>query len=120
MGYRFLPFIIFCVSALPLLGDERAAATLSFAQVNATTYHYKMTLTNTGTSNLGTYWFAWVPGEDFMPTSPTNISSPPSWTSTITFAGPGDGYAILWTAGTPLAPGGSLSGFEFDSATTPQ
>ena len=120
MVYRFMVSIILLVCALPAWGDERATAILSFAQINATTYHYKMTLNNIGTTNLGTYWFAWVPGEDFMPTSPTNISSPPSWTSQITFAGPGDGYAILWIASSPLAPGGSLSGFEFDSTTTPQ
>jgi hypothetical protein len=112
--------MILLLSALPAWGGERATAILSFAQISPTTYHYKMTLNNTGTTNVGTFWFAWVPGEDFMPTSPTNISSPPSWTSQITLAGPGDGYAILWTAGQPLAPGGSLSGFEFDSTTTPQ
>src|ERR1700753_1111245 len=90
MFYRLMPSIIFLVSVLPLWGDERAAATLSFTQINTTTYHYKITLNNTGTTNVGTFWFAWVPGEDFMPTSPTNISSPPSWTSQITFEGAGE------------------------------
>lgn len=122
MIYRLAAFAIFFVSVFPALGDERASAKLSFTQVNASTYHYSLTLNNIGTTNLGTFWFAWVPGEDFMPTSPTNITSPADWAPTIVNTGTGDGYAILWIAdsNTTLAPGASLSGFEFDSTTTPQ
>ncbi len=104
-------------------GAEKASATLTFSQVNSNGYHYTLTFNDIGTTNLGTFWFSWVPGQDYMPTSPTNISTPSSWTATITNSGQGDGYAILFQASSASAavtPGKSLTGFAFDSTTTPQ
>ena len=37
-------------------------------------YHYSVTVTDTGTTNVGTFWMGWIPGEDFLPSIP---SSPP-------------------------------------------
>jgi hypothetical protein len=79
------------------------------------------TSTSTSTSPIGTFWFAWVPGADFLPTSPFNITTPTGWTEQVTHTGPGDGFAIQFVAGTGslLAPGNSLSGFGFTSADAP-
>jgi hypothetical protein len=93
-----------------------ANATLSTVSPGA----YALTLDNTGGTTIGTFWYAWVPGKDFMPGAiPTSILSPPGWTGTVTGSGNStDGYAIQWkaTSGTnDLAAGSSLSGFEFDS-----
>lgn len=104
-------------------GAEKASASLTFSQLNSNTYHYSLTFNDIGTTNLGTFWFAWIPGQDYMPTVPTNISSPASWTAAIVHSGQGDGYAILFQANSAAAavtPGNSLTGFAFDSATTPQ
>ncbi|MGA2253609.1 MAG: PEP-CTERM sorting domain-containing protein [Thermoguttaceae bacterium] len=81
---------------------------------------YALTLNDTGSTTIGTFWYAWEPGQDFMPgAKPTSILSPPGWTDTITGSGTSsDGYAIQWTAtsaANDLAAGGSLGGFEFDS-----
>jgi hypothetical protein len=122
-----LNLIVFSVT-LSLVGAnsasaaEKATASLSFSQVNNNTYHYTLTLNDVGTTNLGTFWFAWIPGQDFMATSPTNITAPPSWTATVTNGGTGDGYAVEFVASSSAAvtPGNSLTGFAFDSTSTPE
>jgi uncharacterized protein (TIGR03437 family) len=108
-----------CVSSLS--ASESASATISSTQLNSTTWKYDVVLNDIGTTNLGTFWMGWVPGENFMPSNPTNIASPTSWTANITGGGSGDGYAIQWLAGTgaALAPGKTLSGFSFESTTSP-
>ena len=59
-----------------------------------------------GYGRSGRFWYSWVPGEDFMPVSPTNITSPTGWTEMVTNAGSLDGFAIQWTTSSaPLAAG---------------
>jgi hypothetical protein len=85
-------------------------------------FNYTLTLNNTDTSttNIETFWFSWVPGQNFMPVSPTNIGTPSGWTDEITHGGSSDGYAIQFVTSTaPLAPGGSLT-FTFTSTSSPQ
>ena len=76
---------------------------------------YSITLNNTGTTTIGTFWFGWVPGAGFLSATPTDIGSPSGWTDMTT----NSGAAIQWTTSTPLAAGSSLSGFTFDSTETP-
>jgi hypothetical protein len=109
-------------ATLPLAASEIATATYTVSQNGPTNWHYSLTLNDTGTTNVGTFWFAWVPGVDFMPTAPTNITGPAGWAFSVTGANNlTDGSAIRWIAGGGSAetPGQSLSGFSFDSATTP-
>jgi hypothetical protein len=119
---RFLLAVPFLVAApLAALGAESATATLT-ASTSAAGSHYDAVLINTGTTTVGTFWFAWVPGKDFLPTSPLNITSPAGWQDIITHGSASDGYAIQWkatSAASDLAAGSSLSGFGFDSADTP-
>jgi hypothetical protein len=105
----------------PLFAQIKASATITATQLNGTTYHYDLVLRNTGTTTIGTLWFAWVPGLDFMPVAPANITSPASWAPTTTHTGPSDGYAILWVASPSalLPTGQTLVGFGFDSTMTP-
>ena len=108
--------------ATPLQAQLGASATITSSQVNGTTYHYSLVLRNTGTTTIGTFWFSWIPGLDFMPVSPANVTLPSSWNAAITHGGPSDGYAVEWVASSPssyLAAGQSLTGFGFDSTMTP-
>ena len=86
-------------------------------------FDYSITLTNSSSSTdpIGTFWFAWVPGKDFLPTNPFDITTPNGWAEKVTHAGAGDGYAIQFvaSAGSALAAGSSLTGFGFTSADTP-
>jgi hypothetical protein len=99
-----------------------ATATFTDEQISPSEYQYNLVLDNTGNTTIGTYCFAWTPGDNFMPVSPTGIDSPTGWQELITNGGPSDGFAIQWTAKTSandLAAGDSLSGFTFDSSLTP-
>jgi hypothetical protein len=122
-----------CLRTLPVLAlvlagstsiyaSELATATMLSTQLNATTWEYDLTLNDTGTTNVGTFWFSWVPGEDFMPTVPTDITSAAGWTEIVTGSGDAtDGSAIQWIAGpgAALTAGESVAGFSFESTTSP-
>ena len=89
----------------------------------APTSTIRSTLTNASSSNagIGTFWYAWVPGEDFLATSPISVSPPAGWTDNITNMGAGDGFAIQFLANSPandVQPGSSLN-FSFTTADSP-
>jgi fermentation-respiration switch protein FrsA (DUF1100 family) len=93
-----------------------ATATITGTEISPGEYNYSITLNNTGTTTIGTYWFGWVPGEGFLTSTPTSVVSPAGWTDTVT----NSGAAVRWVTTTNLlASGDSLSGFSFDSTETP-
>lgn len=93
-----------------------ATASYTDSLVSPGLYNYSLTLNNTGTTNIGTFWFGWVPGAGFLSPAVTSFSQPAGWTGKTTNAG----AAIQWvTTASPLAAGQSLSGFSFISAETP-
>jgi hypothetical protein len=107
----------------PLHASEIASAVISSTQLTPTTFQYTMDLTDAGTTNIGTFWFSWVPGEGFMDSAPLSLSAPANWHVAQTDGPPPvDGYSIQWVAmaGAALTPGDSLSGFTFESELTPQ
>jgi hypothetical protein len=119
-SFKFLLGLFFLLGAAC---NGRAVTPLATAQVSDTAlgggeFDYTIVLNNVGTGPVGTFWFSWIPGEDFMGTSPTDIVSPTNWTSNITHGGSTDGYAIQWVASSPLAAGSSLD-FSFESTQTP-
>lgn len=79
---------------------------------------YAGTVNNTGTATIGTFWFAWIPGQNYMGSAPLSVASPAGWTSLVTHGSSSDGWGIRWTATSAasfIAPGTSLSGFVFTS-----
>ncbi len=92
-----------------------ATATYTDMMVSPGLFQYDLTLTNTGTTTIGTFWFSWIPGAGFMGVTPTNVMSPAGWTAMITNMG----ASIQWTNPSPLAMGASVTGFMFDSTMTP-
>src|SRR5712671_7622119 len=84
--------------------------------------HYSGVVHNTGTTTIGTFWYAWldVPLEDFMPHVPQNITAPPGWFGIVQGGGV-QGYSIEYytlNAASYVPAGQSLSGFGFDSLDT--
>jgi hypothetical protein len=98
-------------------------ATVQSTPLGGGDFDYKITLTNSATSPapIGTFWFSWVPGQDFMDKAPLSVTSPAGWADMVTNGGPSDGFAIQWVANpaSVLSPGNSLT-FEFTSTETPQ
>jgi hypothetical protein len=102
---------------------ETATATISSTSLGGGNFQYNIALKNTSAStSIGTFWFSWVPGYDFMSVSPNTITAPTGWINPITGPDfPGDGYAIEFYntggSGDQLAPG-ATDNFSFDSTET--
>jgi hypothetical protein len=92
------------------------------------TYNYTIQLNNEASSGsqVGFFWFAWVPsGQDLLPSAPTVTGMPANWYSAVaggtSYYNPyPDGYSIeFYVYGTPgLQPGQSAT-FEFNSPDAP-
>jgi hypothetical protein len=95
-----------------------ANAPLASGTITGSGTHYSLTLTDSAssTSPIGSIWEAWIPGQFYMTSTPTAITSPAGWTSNETPGGGGN--AIQWIASSTafdVPIGGSLSGFGFTS-----
>ncbi len=99
---------------------ESATASITDQDLGGGNFDYTITLDDTGTTNIGTLWFAWIPGQDYLPLQPTSTTSPTGWAvDQFTHAGSSDGYAIQWVASSDLlTPGNSLT-FSFDTTAPP-
>ncbi len=121
---------VLCVSGITFLLAVPSfatgiAATATYSAVadpnNAGVYNYTLSLNNTGTTTIGTFWFAWIPGGDFLSPKPTNVTQPLGWTNSLVNNATNTGTSIRWVTTTSLLqPGQSLSGFDFSSTETPE
>ena|GEM_PF-1486966 len=96
-------------------GPERGTATLSGVQ-NGGLYDYTITLDNTGTVPIGTFWYAWIPSGFFLPSTPATETAPTGWSATVIGS-----YSIEYTASSSaydVGAGSSLN-FDFSSTDTP-
>jgi hypothetical protein len=119
----FLLAIIAC-----LLGHASASeaqpitsATISGQQVAPDSYTYSINLSVDPSSPDSAYsfWFAWIPLYDLLPSNPTAIGSPAGWTGTNA----PDVYgvaSVLWTTNSdPINAGQTLSDFRFNTPDPP-
>ena len=86
-------------------------------------YNYSIALANSSQSGsaIGSFWYAWMPGQDYLSSYPISVSAPSGWTAEVTSGGGGDGYGIQFVANTSsndIQPGSSLS-FSFISTDPP-
>ena len=116
--------ILICCGLLAAFGSTAHAAGISASGTFTGTpdwmtpgvTDYSIKLSDTGTTTIGTFWFAWVPGAGFLSAAPTNVGSPAGWTEKTT----NSNGAIQWTTTTALMnPGDVLGGFTFDSTEAP-
>jgi hypothetical protein len=111
---RLLVLLAMVLLAAPaLFANEIAVATYTDSQVSPGVFQYDVTLTDTGTTKIGTFWFGWIPGVGFLSAMPTSIVDPTGWNAQLT-----EPFSILFTTATPLSPGGSAV-FQFNSTETP-
>jgi len=90
-----------------------ATATLSDVPGGGGVFDYTLTLNNTGTEAIQSFWLGWFPGS-FNVASPTAAGNNLGWNNGL------DGNSVQYggTVGTALAPGNSGI-FTFDSTSTP-
>jgi hypothetical protein len=103
------------LAAAGAYGDEAATATYTDTQVSPGVFQYDLTLKDTGSTTIGTFWFSWIPGNGFLPAAATNVTMPAGWNSQLT----NGAHAIQFTTGSPISAGSTVTGFEFESTTTP-
>src|SRR5579872_2635478 len=97
---------------------ESASGTITATPLGGGQFQYNIALTDNGTTNIGTFWFSWIPGVDYMEAKPTAITFPTGWSDNITGSNnAGDGNAIQWLGGPALTPG-NTDNFSFDSTET--
>jgi hypothetical protein len=119
LGGLFLGLLVMIGAPAPLRAAPLATAELISTDLGGGEFNYAITLNNVGSGPVGTFWYSWVPGEDFMSVSPTSIVSPTGWSANITHAGSSDGYAIQWVAASNAVASGASAEFSFDSTMTP-
>jgi len=95
------------------VGTITASATLSDVQVGST-YDYTLTLHNTGTLPIESFWYGWTTSGNNLPSDPTNPGNSLGWNNLL------DANSIEYTgnAGNSLAPA-TFATFTFDSTSTP-
>jgi len=98
-----------------------ATGTLTDVPGAGNTLDYTLTVNNSASSlnPIGSFWYAWVPGEFFLPTAPSGEGTPANWTpNVVTALGASSIQFSTSMTGSKIAPGGSLS-FTFVSTDTP-
>ncbi|HEV2436481.1 MAG TPA: PEP-CTERM sorting domain-containing protein [Verrucomicrobiae bacterium] len=81
-------------------------------------FNYSLTFSDgaSATSSIGSVWYAWIPGQFFLPGTPTGASAPTGWTATVS------GNSVQYVASSSaydIQPGQSLSGFGYSATFSP-
>jgi hypothetical protein len=96
-----------------------ASGTISGASLGNGSYNYTLTLNNlaTSTASIESLWYAWVPGQFYLPSSPSSVQVPAGWTDGIVSSFDGSSIQFI-NSTTPLAPGHSVT-FGFITVDAP-
>ena len=95
-----------------------ASGQITAAATGGGNFDYSLVISNSGAagSAIGSFWYAWVPGQFYLPTKPLTAGAPTGWSANIS----GDSIQFIASSSAyDVAPGSSLSGFEFTSADNP-
>jgi len=83
-------------------------------------FTYDIVLKDTGSTNIGSFWYAWIPPDnlyDFLKSKPTAETSPTGWVANLEGLNNGSDYnSIQWVANSNPLTSGSTLNFGF---TTP-
>jgi hypothetical protein len=90
---------------------QSATATISGVQ-NGSVYDYTITLNNTGSTMLNSFWYGWIQFLFDLPSPPSSAGNSLGWNNTL------DGNSIEYvnSTGTPLAAGSSATFTFVDTA----
>jgi hypothetical protein len=104
----FSPTSVSPPSAVPAVN-----ATISGVAAGSS-YNYTITLQNTGSVALNSFWYGWTTSGNNLPSDPSSAGNSLGWGNGL------DGNSIMWTnsSGAALAPGASAT-FTFISSSPP-
>ena len=96
--------------------NEIASGTISSS--GSGPYLYNLTFTDSplATSPIGSVWYAWIPGEFYLPGTPSSASAPAGWTATVFL------NSVQYVANSTadyIQPGQTLSGFGYQASFSP-
>jgi hypothetical protein len=93
---------------------QSATATISEVTGSGGAFDYTITLQNTGTLNLNSFWYGWTISGNNLPSNPSSAANSLGWANVLDF------NSIQWqntTSSSALAPGQSAT-FTFVSTST--
>jgi len=93
---------------------QSAVATISEVTGSGGNFDYTITLQNTGTLNLNSFWYGWTISGNNLPSNPSSAGNSLGWANVLDF------NSIQWqntTGASALAPGQSAT-FTFVSTST--
>jgi hypothetical protein len=93
-----------------------ASGTISGSGGGPYTYNLSFSDAGNATSPVGSVWYAWTPGNFYLPGAPTSASAPAGWTATIS------SDSIQFVADSPaddISAGSTLAGFSYEAAFSP-
>jgi hypothetical protein len=99
-----------------LAQGQIASGTISGAGSGPYTYSLTFSDAAGSLSPVGSVWYAWVPGQFYLPGVPTSASAPAGWSQSI------QSDSIQFTANSPanyIQAGQSLSGFGYQANFSP-
>jgi hypothetical protein len=119
---RLAVIALVCIGVAPAFGQLAGTATIA-ATPDGPNFDYTISLTNTGSSNIGTFWFAWTPPGmpneyDFLPSEPFSITQPNGWLGPASLGSPGYSIEYHNSTGSLIAPGQTAT-FGFTSPDSP-
>jgi hypothetical protein len=94
---------------------QSPAATITWVpDEDGSDYDYTITLQNSGSVDLNSFWYGWTTSGNNLPSAPSNAGNSLGWDNDL------DGNSIMWVnnSGTALAVGNSAT-FTFTSSSTP-
>lgn len=97
-----------------------ASGQLSAVPGGGSTWDYTMVISDASgaTSPIGSFWYAWIPGQFYLPTAPSSVQVPTGWNYGIVTAGASSIQFYATSSSFDINPGSSLT-FGFVSTDTP-
>jgi hypothetical protein len=97
---------------------EVASATLTPISGNGP-FVYALTLVDSGSTAIGSVWYSWTPGHNYLPSVPSAAASQTTgWTTSVQGSAGAASVQFVAGAGDALQPGQSAT-FDFTSADSP-
>ncbi|HEX4349906.1 MAG TPA: PEP-CTERM sorting domain-containing protein [Verrucomicrobiae bacterium] len=117
MKTTFLTLIIAAGAAtMALAQGEIGIGTISGSGTGPYTYDLTFSDGAGASTSIGSVWYSWIPGQFFLPGTPTSAAAPTGWTASIV------ANSIQFVASSSafdITAGQSLSGFSYQATFTP-